>query len=503
MNPVFDFLLRGIGSQVRIGKGGPQIKGSSSGLDIRLPDDSDFGRLRVGNPQSGNDAVNLDWIKEQVLSNWNVPVQSLSDLRAIPAFDRKDKQIREVENELAFYQFDSESTATVPDPQDVTRCVVPNDIALPNPGRWLKTTARVQQHSQLLGLASSDDHPQYQLRTEKNSVNGFPGLSNDSGNPGIELISNGSIVSVIRSLATAAKSFFLPDKNGTLALDDPFIGATDTTNGIKGLVPFPLILDREKFLSGDGTWKTNFGSLKNSPLQNSAYTASKYERILCDVSGGGISITLPLNPEDNTVVGILDVSNVAGTNPITVLRNGQLIEDQTEDWQLDLDGGYWELAFSSQRESWYFLSLPAYNNVSPSAGFISDNPLFTETSLAPSARAVKQYADTQDLTVLQNVALVGTFQEGSGNAVVGTLIKNAWFEGITNSTGLCSVATGLGNNILTVIAFISDGSGKWFSASTSAGSNTIYYDDSGNISIQFSGNVLFQTRSVRFKVEYK
>ncbi|MBM9578911.1 hypothetical protein JWG45_17330 [Leptospira sp. 201903070] len=503
MNPVFDFLLRGIGAQVRIGKGGPQIKGSSSGLDIRLPDDSDFGTLRVAQPQSGNDAVNLDWIKEQVLSNWNLPVQSLSELRAIPAFDRKDKQIREVEDELAFYQFDSESTATVPDPQDVTRSIVPNDIVLPNPGRWLKTTARVQQHSQLLGLASSDDHPQYQLRTEKNSVNGFPGLSNDSGNPGIQIISNGSIISVIRSLATAAKTFFLPDKNGTLALDDPFIGATDTVNGLKGLVPSPLILDREKFLSGDGTWKTNFGSLKNSPLQNSAYTASKYERILCDVSGGGISITLPLNPDDNTVIGFLDVSNVAGTNPITVLRNGQLIEDQTEDWQLDLDGGYWELAYSSQRGSWYFLSLPAYNNVSPSTGFISDNPLFTETSLAPSARAVKQYADTQDLTVLQNVALVGTIQVGSGNAVVGTLIKNSWFEGMTNAAGLCSVATGLGNSILTVIAFISDGSGKWFSASTSVGSNTIYYDDSGNISIQFSGNGLFQTRSVRFKVEHK
>ncbi|WP_078129751.1 hypothetical protein [Leptospira alexanderi] len=503
MNSVFDFLLKGIGNQVRIGKGGPHIKGSSSGLDIRLPDDSDFGTLRVAAPQFGNDAVNLDWIKQQVLSNWNTHVQSLADLRAISSFDRKDKQIREVEDELAFYQFDSESTAAVPDPQDVTRSIIPNDIVLPNPGRWLKTTARIQQHSQLLGLASNDDHPQYQLRSEKNLGNGFPGLSNDPGNPGIQLVSNSSIVSVIRSLATAAKSYFLPDKNGTIALDDPFIGATNTIDGAKGLVPVPLIVDRERFLSGDGTWRTNFGSLKNSLLQSGSYSASKYERVLCDISGGGISITLPLSPDDNVVVGILDISNLAGTHTITVLRNGQLIEDLPEDWQLDLDGGYWELAYSAQKGSWYFLSIPAYNNVSPSSGFITDSPLFTETSLSPSARAVKEYADTKDLTILQSVALVGTMQEGVGNASVGTLVKNAWFEGTTDSSGLCSVSTGLGNNILSVIASVSDGSGKWFSFSTSGGANTLFYNDSGLVSVQFSGNSLFQIRAVRFKVEHK
>lgn len=34
----------------------------------------------------------------------------------------------------------------------------------------------------------------------------------------------------------------------------PFIGATSTTGGVKGLVPAPLIADREKFLKGDGGW---------------------------------------------------------------------------------------------------------------------------------------------------------------------------------------------------------------------------------------------------------
>jgi len=39
-----------------------------------------------------------------------------------------------------------------------------------------------------------------------------------------------------------------------IALFEPMTGATAQSNGEKGLVPMPLIADREKFLRGDGTW---------------------------------------------------------------------------------------------------------------------------------------------------------------------------------------------------------------------------------------------------------
>ena len=38
--------------------------------------------------------------------------------------------------------------------------------------------------------------------------------------------------------------------------DEPFIGATASTDGEEGLVPQPLIADKDKFLKGDGTWAT-------------------------------------------------------------------------------------------------------------------------------------------------------------------------------------------------------------------------------------------------------
>lgn len=503
MNPVFDFLLKGIGATVKLGKGGPQMKAGPQGIDVRLPDDSDFGTVRIGSPVGLNDAVNLGFIRDQVLANWSSPVQGLTDLQTIPAFDRRDKQIREVENEYAFYQFDAESTATVPDPVDPTRTILPNDIVLPNPGRWIKTSARAQQHTQLLGLAAGDDHPQYQLRSEKNQAAGYAGLSSDDlTSPALELVSSGGIVSRLRSLATAARVFLLPDKSGNIALDDDFVGSTPSIAGAKGLVPQPLVLDRERFLCGDGTWKTNFGSLKNTTVVATAYTASKYERVIVDVTAGGVSITLPATPEDNSVVGILDISNLAGSNVITLLRNGVQIEGVADDWQLDLDGGYWELAYSAVSGSWYFLSIPAYNNVGPATASVTDTPSFTEVSTAASARATKQLVDTTILGAYANDALIGTMQIGSGQAPNGTILKRAWFEGTTNASGLCSVNTSLGATILAVSAFVSNGAGEWTNFDTGLGPMKQAYSDTGFVTLQ-ANNALFFNKPVRFLVEYK
>ncbi|WP_078127381.1 hypothetical protein [Leptospira alexanderi] len=499
MNSVFNFLLRGIGSSVKLGKNGPRLKSSGSNVELRLPDDTGLTNLKVASPIDPDDAVNLDWIRKEVLANWNTPVQSLLELKSIPNSERNDKQIREVEDELSFYQFDSQSMAPVPDLIDPTRIILPNDLTMNSPGRWLKTTARTALHSQLIGL-SLNDHPQYQLRSEKNSSNGYPGLDS---NFGLELTSPGGVRSVLKSLTNLAREYLLPDSSGTLALDTEFQGSTSLLNGVKGLVPAPLISDREKFLSGDGVWRTNFGSLKNSSVKTSPHTATKYERVLCDVSLNQISITLPLNPDDNEVVGILDISNFAGTNPITVLRNGQKIEDQTEDWQLDLDGGSWELAFSLEKGSWYFLSFKGYNNIASTNGILTNSPSFFETSLAPSANSVREYFDRLQMSLMQLISQGSVFLFGGNYAPQGTLIKNAFFEGTTNESGHCTISTGLSNSILSVFVCVSDNSGKWYFLPPSGTTVTGYFDDQGNVSIQFTGSSIFFNRNVRIVVEYK
>ncbi|TGM87881.1 hypothetical protein [Leptospira licerasiae] len=498
MGKVFDFSLFGVGTKIRLGKKGPQLKTNSSSIEVRNQDDSDFATLRVANPLDNKDAVNLEYLRSEVLANWNVPVQNLSELMAILPTNRNDKQIREVEDELAFYQFDAQSLLPVPDSNDPLRVIKPNDLSNSSPGRWIKTTARVQQHSSLLGLTSGNDHPQYQLKSERNITSGYVGLSADLGNPGIEIVSENTITitSKLRSLATSVRQWLLPDKSGTLATDDPFQGASETTPGEKGLVPAPIIGEEEYFLSGDGTWRENFGSLKNTPIKTSDYTASKYERILADVTSSGFSITLPATPKNNSVIGILDIANLSETNPITLLRNGSKIQGFEDDWQLDLNGGYWELTYSESQGSWYFLETPSYNNLSTGTS-VSDSPMFTEVSVAPSARSVKQYIESKILELLQTIFLWIGISSGVGQAPTGTIAQRTWLEGITDTTGVCVINTTLGSNILDISGWIEDGLGNWNKA------ETLFYDNSGGITIGNTEDSNFQNKPVRVMVWHK
>ena len=55
---------------------------------------------------------------------------------------------------------------------------------------------------------------------------------------------------------TGAQVKDLANKIKAKAADNTFVGATSAAPGSKGLVPQPQAGDNEKFLSGDGTWKT-------------------------------------------------------------------------------------------------------------------------------------------------------------------------------------------------------------------------------------------------------
>ncbi|AGS80599.1 hypothetical protein [Leptospira noguchii] len=492
MKPLFQFLLKGIGSFVFLGKNGPILKAVSNGIEVRLPDNSGLTNLKTASPVERDDAVNLEWVKKEVLTNWNIPVQNLEELRKIPQNDRKDKQIRHVEDELTFYQFDQDSLAVVPDGIDILRTILPNDLNPSQPGRWLKTTARTNLHCELIGL-SFNDHPQYQLKNEKNISGGYPGLNQDGE---LEILSDqGRIKNVLKSISSQNRNYILPDSSGTIALDETFEGSTLESNGKKGLVPIPLITDREKFLSGDGSWKTNFGSLKNSNIITTHYTASKYERVLCDVSSGSFNVILPMNPADAIVIGILDVSNQAGTHPITLNRNTKKIENLEEDWQLDLDGGSYELVFSKEKESWYFLNIPSTQNLSSTNGIVSDFPEFTESSIAPSANSVRLYLESNLLNVYQMISQIGTIVFGVGYLNSGTHIQDSYFESLTDHLGNCNLSTGLVNKIISVFGTTTDNQGKWYSPIS------FYYDNNGNISFSFGSS--YPNRTVRIRVEHK
>jgi hypothetical protein len=178
-NKVFDFLLSGINSLVKLGKGGNTLESHlDSHVEFKKPN-GELVNVRTANPIDLKDSVNLEFLRENVLLSYGAPVQNLAQLRAIPLSQRRDKQIRLVEDEQAFYQFDAESMLVVPNSDNPKLAVLPNDVPLALPGRWIKSRGRTQYHADLIGIDSGDDHPQYQLRNEKDQPTGYLGLDNN------------------------------------------------------------------------------------------------------------------------------------------------------------------------------------------------------------------------------------------------------------------------------------------------------------------------------------
>ena len=66
-------------------------------------------------------------------------VQTVAELRAVPAPERVDKQIRFVEDLRATFHFDEQATGV----DDGDFKLIPNDITFPAPGRWIKLSDEI------------------------------------------------------------------------------------------------------------------------------------------------------------------------------------------------------------------------------------------------------------------------------------------------------------------------------------------------------------------------
>lgn len=220
MKKLYYYLIAGISNIVQLGRRGNTLRSEPTHIEFRSPANSLL-RVKVGNAVELTDAVSLNDLREKVLLNYGTPVQNISQLKAIPNAERRDKQIRYVEDLRSYYQFDAESNETVPNADDPNRVFLPNDLSNVNPGRWIQTRGRTEYHSDLLGIDEGDDHPQYQLRNERNSENGYPGLTS---NREIEVLSvnivSGLVSSFLKSIATVARTWNLPDANGTLTTEE-------------------------------------------------------------------------------------------------------------------------------------------------------------------------------------------------------------------------------------------------------------------------------------------
>lgn len=243
-NKVFDFLLSGVNSILRLGKGGNSLKSHNNSHIEFLTSNGDLLPVRTKTPVHLSDSVSLEFLRENVLLSYGLPVQNISELKAIPEVDRRDKQIRMVEDETTFYQYDEQSMAIVPDPDNPKRSVLPNDKTLAVPGRWLFAKGRTQYHTDLIGNDSGDDHPQYQLRNERDQPDGYLGLdSNSKLNTDTDRLDEGS-----------SNQYFTGARARAETVDDS-INPLETERAPSQRVVFDELATKEdSILGGTGFW---------------------------------------------------------------------------------------------------------------------------------------------------------------------------------------------------------------------------------------------------------
>jgi len=85
-------------------------------------------------------------------------------------------------------------------------------------------------------------------------------------------------------------------------------------------------------------------------------TAEAAKGYLIDASDNDVTLTLPLTPSEGDTVAAVDLYNMATTNTITVGRNGENIEGESQDLIVDVDGAGFTMVFSDSTRGWTIVS---------------------------------------------------------------------------------------------------------------------------------------------------
>lgn len=109
--------------------------------------------------------------------------------------------------------------------------------------------------------------------------------------------------------------------------------------------------------------------LVNTGIKTDNYQAINNDRVLCDSTTNSFVITLPVNPQDNDRVGLVDVSGSFAANPVVltsplietspgVFVPSQNIGGQSDSWQFEVPRTNVSLVFSAARNDWLFEETP-------------------------------------------------------------------------------------------------------------------------------------------------
>ena len=251
------------------------------------------------------------------------------------------------------------------------------------------------------------------------------------------------------------------------------------------------------------------GGLTATAIQiANGYTAAANDLVRCNTTAGAFSITLPSNPTDGDIVGVVDTHGTFNTYNLTVLAAGsKTIEGDATSLILDMNASYISLVYNSVNSNWRILETPTgvgtfttpvkVASYTASVGDLvrCDTTLGSFTVTLPTSPADGSIVNIVDVagtfyTYNLNVARGGT-NTVEGDTLVYLDINGTYASFVYNATGtnwkLLQTPYGVLGNVTSAVtlAGITKGTGKDL---TTAVAGTDYQAPIGTISGLAKGN---------------
>lgn len=105
-------------------------------------------------------------------------------------------------------------------------------------------------------------------------------------------------------------------------------------------------------------WGTIGGGLQSSDIVNSHYVALPNNLVRADSTGGSFSVSLPENPNDGIVVGIIDVARTFSNFPVTVIPNTGATIENSNSLLIDISGASVSFVYIAASLNWRLEETP-------------------------------------------------------------------------------------------------------------------------------------------------